>query len=112
MYVDGQKYPDQTARMRTLIWTFRCSHVTKGLLSHVAHHIQFSEVFATCLVHSIFVFLQLLGRFGTSEECGKACLFLAADATFCTGINILVSGGAELNYGIKNPKAMSPEDIV
>lgn len=46
---------------------------------------------------------QLLGRFGTSEECGKACLFLAADASFCTGINILMSGGAELSYGIKNP---------
>ncbi|XP_053375934.1 17-beta-hydroxysteroid dehydrogenase 14-like [Mercenaria mercenaria] len=48
---------------------------------------------------------QLLGRMGTIEECGKACLFLAADATFCTGINILMSGGAELCYGIKNPKA-------
>ena len=28
---------------------------------------------------------QLLGRMGTSEECGLVCLFLAADATFCTG---------------------------
>lgn len=55
---------------------------------------------------------QLLGRFGTPEECGKACLFLAADATFCTGINIHMSGGAELNYGVKNPKALSQEDIV
>ncbi|KAK7485706.1 hypothetical protein BaRGS_00023007 [Batillaria attramentaria] len=45
---------------------------------------------------------QLLGRFGTIEECGLVCLFLAADATFCTGIDIPVSGGAELNYGNKN----------
>ncbi|PVD33429.1 hypothetical protein C0Q70_04685 [Pomacea canaliculata] len=45
---------------------------------------------------------QLLGRFGTIEECGLVCLFLAADATFCTGIDIPVSGGAELNYGKKN----------
>ncbi|CAG5118102.1 unnamed protein product [Candidula unifasciata] len=45
---------------------------------------------------------QLLGRFGTIEECGLVCLFLAADATFCTGININVSGGAELDYGFKN----------
>jgi NAD(P)-dependent dehydrogenase (short-subunit alcohol dehydrogenase family) len=45
---------------------------------------------------------QLLGRFGTPEECGLVCLFLAADATFCTGININVSGGAELDYGNKN----------
>ncbi|KAI8783252.1 17-beta-hydroxysteroid dehydrogenase 14-like [Biomphalaria glabrata] len=45
---------------------------------------------------------QLLGRFGTIEECGLVCLFLAADATFCTGININVSGGAELDYGYKN----------
>ena len=29
---------------------------------------------------------QLNGRMGTIEEMGKICLFLAADATFCTGI--------------------------
>ncbi len=29
---------------------------------------------------------QLNGRMGTLEEMGKICLFLAADATFCTGI--------------------------
>nr|KAG5698647.1 hypothetical protein BaRGS_003161 [Batillaria attramentaria] len=46
--------------------------------------------------------IKLLGRFGTIEECGLVCLFLAADATFCTGIDIPVSGGAELNYGNKN----------
>ncbi|XP_076111865.1 L-fucose dehydrogenase-like isoform X2 [Mytilus galloprovincialis] len=45
---------------------------------------------------------QLLGRIGTIEEVGKACLFLASDATFCTGIELNLTAGAELNYGIKN----------
>ncbi|XP_078583428.1 L-fucose dehydrogenase-like isoform X2 [Branchiostoma floridae x Branchiostoma japonicum] len=44
---------------------------------------------------------QLLGRMGTIEEAGKVCLFLAAEATFSTGTDMLLSGGAELNYGRK-----------
>ncbi|XP_069598828.1 17-beta-hydroxysteroid dehydrogenase 14 isoform X3 [Ranitomeya imitator] len=44
---------------------------------------------------------QLLGRMGTAEECASAALFLAAEGTFCTGIDILLTGGAELNYGSK-----------
>ncbi|WAR03669.1 DHB14-like protein [Mya arenaria] len=55
---------------------------------------------------------QLLGRFGTIEECGRACLFLAADATFCTGINIPLTGGAELSYGMKNQLAKDSADFV
>ncbi|ESO97804.1 hypothetical protein LOTGIDRAFT_208963 [Lottia gigantea] len=47
---------------------------------------------------------QLLGRFGTIEESGQMCLFLASEGTFCTGIDLLLSGGAELNYGIKTMK--------
>lgn len=47
---------------------------------------------------------QLLGRYGTIEESGLTFLFLAADATFCTGVDIYLSGGAELNYGNKNQK--------
>lgn len=49
-----------------------------------------------------FFNLQLLGRFGTIEECGELCLYLAAEATFLTGVDIPISGGAELNYGMKN----------
>ncbi|KAM9843927.1 L-fucose dehydrogenase [Aulostomus maculatus] len=45
---------------------------------------------------------QLIGRMGTEAECGLAALYLAADATFCTGIDLLLSGGAELNYGCKS----------
>ncbi|XP_022094118.1 17-beta-hydroxysteroid dehydrogenase 14-like [Acanthaster planci] len=44
---------------------------------------------------------QLIGRFGTLEESGKMCLFIAAEATFCTGNDFLLSAGAELNYGCK-----------
>ncbi|CAH3015582.1 unnamed protein product [Porites evermanni] len=44
---------------------------------------------------------QLLGRMGTLEESGQACLYLAAEATFTTGIDLLLSGGAELTYGKK-----------
>ncbi len=44
---------------------------------------------------------QLVGRMGTAEEAGKLCLFLAAEATFTTGVDHILSGGAELGYGRK-----------
>ena len=53
-------------------------------------------------VTQCFLFsLKLLGRMGTLEECGQACLYLAAEATFTTGIDLLLTGGAELTYGKK-----------
>ena len=45
---------------------------------------------------------QLLGRLGTTEEAAKLALFLAADATFTTGVDHYLTGGAELNYGRKS----------
>jgi len=45
---------------------------------------------------------QLLGRMGTIEEAGQLCLFLAASATFTTGVDHVLSGGAELGYGRKS----------
>ncbi|XP_028310370.1 L-fucose dehydrogenase [Gouania willdenowi] len=45
---------------------------------------------------------QLMGRMGTEDECGLAALYLASEATFCTGVDLLLSGGAELNYGFKS----------
>lgn len=45
---------------------------------------------------------QLFGRMGTIEEVGKLCLFLAAEATFTTGVDHIISGGAELGYGYKS----------
>jgi NAD(P)-dependent dehydrogenase (short-subunit alcohol dehydrogenase family) len=47
---------------------------------------------------------QLLGRMGTIEETGRLCLFLAAEATFTTGVDHVQSGGAELAYGRKTRK--------
>lgn len=44
---------------------------------------------------------QPLGRMGTAEEVGRLCLFLAAGATFTTGVDHIISGGAELGYGRK-----------
>ncbi|EGD75997.1 17-beta-hydroxysteroid dehydrogenase 14 [Salpingoeca rosetta] len=44
---------------------------------------------------------QVMNRFGTIEESGKLCLFIAADATFTTGVDHILSGGAELGYGVK-----------
>jgi NAD(P)-dependent dehydrogenase (short-subunit alcohol dehydrogenase family) len=45
---------------------------------------------------------QLLGRMGTIEEAGRLCLFIAAEATFTTGVDHILSGGAELGYGSKS----------
>jgi NAD(P)-dependent dehydrogenase (short-subunit alcohol dehydrogenase family) len=45
---------------------------------------------------------QLMGRMGTTEEAGKLCLFIAAEATFTTGVDHILSGGAELGYGRKS----------
>jgi NAD(P)-dependent dehydrogenase (short-subunit alcohol dehydrogenase family) len=51
---------------------------------------------------------QLLGRMGTIEETGRLCLFLAAEATFTTGVDHIQSGGAELGYGRKTRIAGQP----
>ena len=41
-----------------------------------------------------------LGRIGTSEECGRAALFLASpeDSGFITGITLNIDGGITLGY--------------
>ena len=47
---------------------------------------------------------QHMGRSGTNEETGQVCLFLASDAaSYLTGIEVVISGGAELGYGTKYP---------
>ncbi|HKC63671.1 MAG TPA: SDR family oxidoreductase [Pyrinomonadaceae bacterium] len=45
---------------------------------------------------------QVLGRMGCPEEVGRLCLFIAAEATFTTGVDHIISGGAELGYGLKS----------
>ncbi len=54
---------------------------------------------------------QLLSRMGTIEEAGKLCLFIAAEASFTTGVDHVISGGAELGYGRKSrlSEVPSPE---
>ncbi|XP_053219750.1 17-beta-hydroxysteroid dehydrogenase 14 isoform X3 [Podarcis raffonei] len=51
---------------------------------------------------------QLLGRMGTPAECAAAALYLASEATFCTGINLVLSGGAELGYAQKSHRELNP----
>ncbi|PYS82343.1 MAG: oxidoreductase [Acidobacteria bacterium] len=51
---------------------------------------------------------QVLGRMGAAEEVGRLCLFIAAEATFTTGVDHIISGGAELGYGRKKPDATGP----
>ena len=46
--------------------------------------------------------VQVLGRMGTAEEVGRLCLFIAAEATFTTGVDHVISGGAEIGYGRKS----------
>ena len=44
---------------------------------------------------------QVAKRMGSPEEVGKLCLFIAAEATFTTGVDHLITGGAEIGYGQK-----------
>lgn len=53
-----------------------------------------------------------LGRLGTPEDVGKACVFLASsDAAFLTGIDLHVSGGAELDYGLRTKMAGAEKSV-
>lgn len=52
---------------------------------------------------------QPLGRMGQPAEVAAAAVFLASEATFCTGTELLVTGGAELGYGRKAGQAAPVE---
>ncbi|HEY2598936.1 MAG TPA: SDR family oxidoreductase [Candidatus Dormibacteraeota bacterium] len=53
-------------------------------------------------LHEYIESWQWLGRSGLPEEVGRVCHFLAGDdASFITGAEIIVSGGAELGFGPK-----------
>mmetsp|Transcript_20980 Transcript_20980/g.26764 ORF Transcript_20980/g.26764 Transcript_20980/m.26764 type:complete len:210 (+) Transcript_20980:73-702(+) len=45
--------------------------------------------------------VQVLRRKGTIIEVGRLCLSIACDLTFTTGVEHVISGGAELGYGEK-----------
>jgi len=53
---------------------------------------------------------QLLGRMGCTEEVGRLCLFIAAAATFTTGVDHIISGGAELGYARKSRNGHVPAE--
>jgi NAD(P)-dependent dehydrogenase (short-subunit alcohol dehydrogenase family) len=44
---------------------------------------------------------QPFGRMGEPKEAACLCLYLASEATFTTGADHIISGGAELGYGRK-----------
>jgi NAD(P)-dependent dehydrogenase (short-subunit alcohol dehydrogenase family) len=44
---------------------------------------------------------QPFGRMGEPKEAARLCLYLASEATFTTGADHIISGGAELGYGRK-----------
>jgi len=53
--------------------------------------------------------LQPIGRSGRIDEVGQACLFLASEgASFITGVELIISGGAELGYGVKATPGAKP----
>jgi len=45
---------------------------------------------------------QIVGRMGTIAEVGRLCLFIASEATFTTGVDHIIAGGAELGYARKH----------
>ena len=54
-------------------------------------------VFYCCLNLCLARFiLQLFDRVGEVEEVGRAVLFLATDATYCTAMDLTMSAGMEL----------------
>ena len=44
---------------------------------------------------------QVMGRMGTIDEVGRLCVYIAAEASFTTGVDHVISGGAEIGYGVK-----------
>ena len=52
---------------------------------------------------------QVMSRMGSVEEVGRLCVYIAADAGFTTGVDHIISGGAELGYGRKTDGPRSVE---
>jgi len=54
--------------------------------------------------YKVFGSFSILSRLGTTREVADSVLYLAAEGTYCTGINLLVSGGCELGLYPKPAK--------
>ena len=55
--------------------------------------------------------VQAIGRLGAPGEVAAACLYLAFEASFSTGLDLLVSGGCELGYGYKSRVEQDPHEV-
>ena len=56
---------------------------------------------------------QVTGRIGTNEEVGQLCLFLASDAaSYITGVEVNISSGSELGYGVKYPLTWVKDSVI
>jgi hypothetical protein len=60
-----------------------------------------SPDFRVCRLPTVIPLRQLAPSSYRPPQIGEAALHLAADATFTTGFEYLVTGGAELGYGVK-----------
>ena len=81
-------------------WTLLSTLLPKGESSLTYHCTVFTIIVNTNQLPCFII--QLLGRMGSIEEMGKCCVYVAAEASFMTGIDLPLSGGAELNYGRKS----------
>ena len=81
--------------------------VNAVLPGNIMSHMRITGVAASKnppVLHEWLESVQWVGRSGTIEEAGQTCLFLASDAaSFITGVDLTLSGGAELGYGPKVP---------
>ena len=81
--------------------------VNAVLPGNIMSHMRITGVAASKnpqVLHDWLESVQWVGRSGTIEEAGQTCLFLASEAaSFITGVDLILSGGAELGYGPKVP---------
>jgi NAD(P)-dependent dehydrogenase (short-subunit alcohol dehydrogenase family) len=72
----------------------RVNAVTPGPIDTPILDKAFPDKDAAAHVKEQMIGMNPMKRFGTSEEIAKAVLFLAFDATFTTGAELPVDGGA------------------
>ena len=80
-------------------------HLCPLTCCHFAYDIALSR-----LGDSMFLVLKLSGRMGTLEECGQACLYLAAEATFTMSPESF--GEVGRNAELCRPKFIMPNNIL